>query len=269
MSNLDWAIRYYRAGWLIFPCMDKKPYFQALQPWEGKWGWINRQSLTEEIVRKWWGMFPGAQIALKCGKDSGIAVIDIDWLKNPENGLPDVQGSVMPDELVGKLPVSPLVSTTGGLGKHVFYRHVDIPNSVRRVHPQMDVRSEGGYVILPPSVHRSGNAYRWDEDVSWSEEAVKLLPYFPTQALKPLNSKQGPAKQDWSTVMRGASQGMRNQTAASLSGLLVRRLDAHMAWDILELWNEQRNNPPLSSDELRTTFISIVKREYARRTKRA
>lgn len=245
--------------------MDKKPYFQALQPWNGGWGWINKESLTEEIVRKWWETFPEAQIALKCGRESGITVIDIDWLKNPEDGQPDVQGSVMPDELAGNLPAS-LMSTTGRRGKHIFYRFACVQNSAKKLHPQMDIRSEGGYIILPPSIHGNGNGYEWDEDSPWSEEALENLTSFPMQCVG-LADPRSPVKRDWGEVIRGVSVGQRNETAASLSGILVCSLAPRIAWDILTLWNDHRNNPPLSTDELQKTFLSILRREYAKRAK--
>ncbi len=57
-------------------------------------------------------------------------------------------------------------SRTGGGGVHVYFRYPartpgveEVRNSASRVGPGLDVRGEGGYVLVPPS--RTIGAYEW------------------------------------------------------------------------------------------------------------
>jgi hypothetical protein len=69
--------------------------------------------------------------------------------------------------VIGRLPTT-LTGTTGGGGLHLFYK-CDRPlgNKVAGLHgidedlPGIDLRADGGYVLAPPSTHRSGESYRW------------------------------------------------------------------------------------------------------------
>lgn len=263
-QNLEWALRYHRAGWVVFPCRNKKPIAATLSAWGGSWTRLRDENVGEEVVKGWWQNFPDAQIAVACGKKSGITVVDIDWLKVPGGDQPDLESSTDPGEVASTLTPS-LMSITGGRGRHVFYRYSDVPNSVKAHHPQIDIRSEGGYVIVPPSIHENGHEYMWDEDTAWDETLINQLPEFPLEKLAIPQQKIN-KNHDWKKLMRGVVQGSRNQTAAILAGKLVRNLEPHLAWDVLELWNAYRNQPPLPFEELSNTFISILEREYAKRS---
>jgi hypothetical protein len=51
---------------------------------------------------------------------------------------------------------------TGGGGIHVFFRYpegTEIRNSAGLLSPGLDVRGEGGYVVVPPS--RTQGTYEW------------------------------------------------------------------------------------------------------------
>jgi hypothetical protein len=64
---------------------------------------------------------------------------------------------------------------TGGGGIHVFFRYpreTVIRNSAGMLGPGLDVRGEGGYVVVPPS--RTRGLYRW-VDTSALAEASWLI----------------------------------------------------------------------------------------------
>ena len=55
----------------------------------------------------------------------------------------------------------------------------------------------------------------------------------------------------------GAKEGIRNQSATSLTGhLFAKGLAAEEVWSILQLWNS-KNTPPIDHSELRKTFESV------------
>src|SRR5262249_9066659 len=64
----------------------------------------------------------------------------------------------------GALPQT-LTSLTPRGGKHMFWvwdSNIDIRNSQHKIAPGIDVRGDGGYIILPPSRTASGRMYQWD-----------------------------------------------------------------------------------------------------------
>ena len=75
----------------------------------------------------------------------------------------------------------------------------------------------------------------------------------------------------WRKGLAGIDQGQRNATAAALVGAILGRLPEDL-WETagfggLKEWNA-RNVVALPERELRTVFLSIARREYAKRTRR-
>lgn len=116
-------------------------------------------------VAQWWDRWPWANIGVACGRDSGFFVIDCD--------LPKAGGELTGEHhlrywLVEKkveLP-STLSIQTGSGGLQLFFRYPEdggerIVGRVRGWLPLVDIRSDGNYVLLPPSSHASGRSYRW------------------------------------------------------------------------------------------------------------
>ena len=63
---------------------------------------------------------------------------------------------------VGEWPRTTEVSTAKG--SHLWFAHPGnrVPNRVRVADVPLDVRADGGYVLVPPSIHPSGVRYRWE-----------------------------------------------------------------------------------------------------------
>ena len=70
-------------------------------------------------------------------------------------------------------PLPPTFSTrTGGGGEHRFFRAPSQPVRNRvGLRPGIDIRANGGYVILPPSTHVSGGNYEFVEGPSSNDLA--------------------------------------------------------------------------------------------------
>jgi len=83
-------------------------------------------------------------------------VIDID----PRHGGLESMRALLDEH--GPLPDGPRVRTGSG-GWHLLFSSpaATVKNSVNRVGPGIDVRSDGGYVIAPPSLHPVGRRYEW------------------------------------------------------------------------------------------------------------
>ena len=107
-----------------------------------------------DVCRSRWEQTPQANIGAATGSRSGFWVLDID----PPDG-PESLGALETEH--GPLPVTTEASTPRG-GRHLYWRHVEgIRNSAGRIGVGLDVRGEGGSIILPPSVRADGRCYRW------------------------------------------------------------------------------------------------------------
>ena len=59
-----------------------------------------------------------------------------------------------------------LIADTGGGGVHYLFKYPDFPlkNSTGVLGPGLDIKGEGGVVVVAPLLHMSGNRYRWRND---------------------------------------------------------------------------------------------------------
>jgi hypothetical protein len=113
---------------------------------------LNDASADPTRIRRWWTKWPTANIGLLTGT-SGI-VIDIDARHGGDKSLAALEAEH------GPLPAT-AKSQTGG-GWHLMFAHPGGSIANRsNVRPGIDVRGDGGYIVAPPSLHASGNHYRW------------------------------------------------------------------------------------------------------------
>ena len=156
--------------WRIFPCgKDKKPLIKE---------WQKRATSDIAQIEEWWKQHPNASIGMACGKDSKVWVLDVDLPEGPEvlSALQKANGG---------FPLT-LQQKTGGGGLQIFWawNGKQIRNSASKIGKNLDVRGEGGYVILPPSPHPSGGTYQWTQ---------KVIPVVAPRWLTDLLEKQEPA----------------------------------------------------------------------------
>jgi putative DNA primase/helicase len=231
-TNLKWALFYRSIGWSVFPTSKKLP----LVPW------IKYQSeiADEEIIIKWWEQFPDADIGIATGKVSGIIAVDV------EKGG-DISGLT-----------STIISKTGGGGFHYLYLHPElrIPNSVKKIRDLIDIRGDGGFIVVPPSSHQSGNNYEW-----LSSPINTSIAEMPKWILdKIVENKREPT--DWNKFLdTSINEGARNMSATQLAGKILHDLSPELwetiGWPALSHWNQNKSNPPLLQEELRKTWESI------------
>jgi len=145
------AEEYAKAGWYVFPLRprDKTPLTAH---------GLKDATTKIDVVRRWWSQTPQANIGLNCGK-SGLVVIDLDK-RGEHDGCREWAALLQQHGL----SIETSVSLTGGGGQHLIFKSPDglsIKNSAGRLAPGIDVRAEGGYIVLPPSIHPSGQPYAW------------------------------------------------------------------------------------------------------------
>jgi hypothetical protein len=117
-------------------------------------------------VFRWWERAPHCNIGLNC-EASGLVVIDVD----PRNGGEDSLHDLI--RRLGKLPRT-IEAHSGGGGQHLLFTN---PGGAfrREVAPGVDIKCSG-YIVVPPSLHPSGNLYVWSVDGDPDEVAPAALP---------------------------------------------------------------------------------------------
>jgi len=85
------------------------------------------------------------------GKASNLTVLDLD-VRDGKDGL------TKPKQLLCSASLR-----TGSGGWHLYFQYdADVKTGAGKLAPGIDTRSEGGYVVAPPPVHKNGAAYQWE-----------------------------------------------------------------------------------------------------------
>jgi hypothetical protein len=105
----------------------------------------SEMSLLEDMLDR-----PGAHLALRTGSASGVVVVDAEGTDRVGAGRDGV--AALDDwDWWGE----PLRARTSGGGLHLFYAvGEDAIPSRNRVVPNIDIKADGGYVVLPPAQGR-------------------------------------------------------------------------------------------------------------------
>ena len=215
----------------------------------------------------WWGQGehagkrgnPSYNIGMACGQVSGgIIAIDLDCHSDEANGLHFLRDWEVEH---GKLPET-WTQITGSGGKQLFYRAgQDIRNSANG-EIGVDVRGNGGYVVLPPSLHPCGDCYEWsispdDMDVADADDKV----YDFIRAV----SKTKKRVDGWNAEKTGIPSEItenRNETLFSLGRSFLSRGTGHdEVATLIRSLNATICRPPLPADEVEKLIGSINSKE--------
>ena len=112
-----------------------------------------KATCNRRTIRRWFQAWPDDNLGLLTGR--GLVALDVDCDKG---GLESLDGLI---EGRGQLPVT-ATARTGGGGQHYLFRvKCQVRNRVR-ILPGLDVRGEGGQIVVEPSVHPiTGMSYVW------------------------------------------------------------------------------------------------------------
>ncbi|MDP8950758.1 MAG: bifunctional DNA primase/polymerase, partial [Actinomycetota bacterium] len=191
--------------------------------------------------------YRGAKIGMPTGKRSGILVVDVDRLEALEELGP---------ELVSRLRETLTVRTPSG-GLHFYLNHVEgLTNRTGGLPAGIDVRAEGGYVVVPPS---EGYTIETRAPIADAPEGlVEILREKPArEARQPAPGVKG-VKVDLEAGP--IPEGRRNNALASIAGRLrACGFERDGLEDALLRINAERCDPPLEEDEVRRIAASVAR----------
>jgi Bifunctional DNA primase/polymerase, N-terminal/AAA domain/Primase C terminal 2 (PriCT-2) len=174
---LSAALAYAAQGWPVFPCnpLDKRPLTQH--------GFKDATTDVAKITA-WWARWPGAMIGIPMGSASGVFCVDLDRKPRGEDGV--ITWEKLESE---NGTVNTRTHGTPSAGQHKFFQHQDgfrnIP--LDKLAPGLEMKADGGYVIVPPSRMADGKEYTIIDDIEpapaplWLLEMVRRLYAFDEQ----------------------------------------------------------------------------------------
>ena len=252
-AEADAARSYLARGWAVVPVAAASKH--PLVRWQD---FQQRRPDAAEIAR-WLARWPDAGLAVITGAVSGLAVLDIDPRHDGDESLAALEREH------GTLPDT-AEAISGGGGRHLYFA---LPEGGLRsrtaLAPGVDLRAEGGLVIVPPSLHASGRRYAWEVSHHPDEVAPAAMPDWLVRLARGEGEGHGHPVAWWRDLVEsGVAEGARNSTIASLAGhLLWHGVDAKVVLELLLSWNRTRCRPPLEDSEVAATVRSIT-RTHAR-----
>ncbi len=224
------ALAYARAGLRVFPVYEvdangrcacaKDCGRDAGKHPRTRHGFKDATVDTSQILA-WWTKWPSANVAIATG--NGIAVVDVDT-----HGADGHATLAALEAAHGRLPETAEVATGGG-GRHVYF-HAPLGLKSGSLGPGVDLKAEGGYVVGPPSTHRSGRRYAWSCELPATLAELPEIPLWPMMKVAASVSPTGAAN---STIRAATGErrypawlpdrlavGIRHKTLVRLAGWL-------------------------------------------------
>jgi hypothetical protein len=163
-TALDAALLLASQGYPVFPCgRNKRP---ALRNGHG----FHDATTEPDAIRRMFGM-AGELVGAPTGAVTGFDVLDLDY----RNGASEWETAN-----AHRLPETRIHRTQSG-GRHYLFAHAPgVRNTAGKIAPGIDVRGDGGYVVLPPS-----DGYSIEADAEIAEWPDWLLADVLAQPIAP------------------------------------------------------------------------------------
>jgi hypothetical protein len=207
MSLVVTALEYEKLGWFVLPTdpVKKQPVI--------KWAHRKDQRPSPDEIRGWFQERPDARIGVATGFLSGVDVVDIDGPQARERfeslyGLPET-----------------IMQSTGRIegGVHLFFKYNG--NGLKSASGKgknkgIDLKTDGGFVIVAPSPHKSGKHYQW-LNINPIEDGLDDLLEMPADIIEHFKKQNGGNQERKPISLDPVERGARNDTLTRLVGKLI------------------------------------------------
>ena len=273
--NVEWALRYARAGYKVLPLFYIMPdgYCSCLgtgmkhdgqtncdHPGKHPQNLVHRRGVQdattdEKKIRASWRVMPESNIGIKCDK---FYVLDIDGIKGRDSLIKiDKNSEIVAQD--GTITTKGPFAKTGRAeyGYHVCFKPpegLDLPGTIGFL-SGLDLRTKSNYIVVEPSNHISGNKYKWINSPFDCE-----LPEMPKFLLDAIKKKAKKIIEEKFSSSDKIEVGERNSTLLSFAGLLRHKgLEFIEIRDTLNSINKNRCYTPLEDREIETIAQSVCK----------
>ena len=242
---------YASKGMAVYPVQPRGK--AALLP-----GGFNNATLDPDEIENIWDHDPDANIGIATGSISHLFALDVDLDKDKgKDGFRSIREW---EQEHGTFPTT-VMDITGRGGSHLLFAYdgKDIPSTVD-LYNGVDIRGEGGGIVVPPSEHENGRRYEWEvspDDMPIAQADDNVLSFI-RNGLK-LKKKELPfmANTDPPAVV---PEGKRNDYLFKLScSLQAKGLSDDAILQAIITENKSKCNPPLTEKEIITLIKSAMK----------
>jgi hypothetical protein len=209
-------------------------------------------------ISRWYAAHPENGIGIPTGKASGWLVLDVD----PRHGGDATLTALV--ERHGDLPDT-LRARTGGGGDHFVFAYpegIEVRNSSGKLGAGLDIRGEGGYIVVAPSSHPSGGFYSWANAIDAAPVPAWIVEALLSKAHKPLDTDHNPILRPHLSLGRVFSEGQRNDGLFRVGCAIWGNGGAQHSSDLhaqLLTVNAQQCSPPLTDSEVAQITGSVAR----------
>lgn len=190
----DWAAMYRAAGLQVVPSHLPSEHQNWKRPALADWKSLQEELVPDATFERWYSHQGEHARRPNMGVLSGRAsnnvfVIDLDEYKTPDalnwwNGVLAEHNNRIEPETCQQV--------TGGGGRQLFFRApVGWHAPTNKTPIGVDVRGQGGFAVLPPSLHVSGTRYEWKDGCAPWETEIAEAPAWLLQAVSDLVERYG------------------------------------------------------------------------------
>ncbi len=219
--------------------------------------WVNTATTDPAVAHEWWkGNNRLFNIGIVMGDRAGI--IDIETDTHGETDGEDSLKAYM-EKAGADLPNTWMFKSGSG-GIHRLFRCDTPVSSGAGILPGVDVRANGGYAVVPPSIHPNGNFYEWLEGMNptaFPDGPADL----PACLLKLLTVKNDDGTGTPFELPEKITKGERDETLFKMAASLRAReeLTEEEILATLNSINENRCDPPLTTKQVEKIAKSVGK----------
>lgn len=214
-----------------------------------RWKPLQTRQVTESELAQWRPMFANG-VGFVTGEISGVIVIETDGPAG-ETVLEQFEFGH------GPLPETRVIRSGSGRGRHLHFKHPGGKvKTTANENIKVDVRGDGAFCVLPPSLHKSGGRYEIEHDAEPTELPEGLLEFIETKA----------READGADTAANGAQGKPKGTVAADSGArnvlsILDEAPEHLGECELGT-NTTFNGPPPPAETMRAALQHLADRSY-------
>ena len=173
------ALRWWKRGYNVVPQSPDGAKYPAV-----KWKGLQERRVTDDELLYQHAKFTYG-VGFITGAISGIIVIETDGLAG-ETALNEFESKY------GRLPETLVVRSGSKRGFHRHYKHPGHKVKTKANQAiKIDVKGDGGFCVLPPSLHKSGGRYEIVHDAEPAELPKGLLEFIEMKAKEAAEAQGG------------------------------------------------------------------------------